>query len=196
MKKTINNRKIEYDINPIFPSRWSPRAMSGEGITDIELNSLFEAARWAPSSYNNQSWSFIYTKRDTKQWKTFFDLMVPMNQMWAKNAAVLLVIISKKTFDYNGEPSVTHSFDTGAAWMSLALQGSMNSLVVHGMSGFDYDKARKVLAIPSDYQVEAMAAIGRLGRKEDLPEEMQKMEMPSDRKKIAEITFEGKFGGK
>lgn len=170
--------------------------MSGERITNIELNSLFEAARWAPSSYNNQSWRFIYAKRDTNQWKTFFDLMVPMNQMWAKNAAVLLVIISKKTFDYNGEPSVTHSFDTGAAWMSLALQGSMNNLVVHGMSGFDYDKAREVLAIPVEFQVEAMAAIGKLGRKEDLSEEMQKIEMPSDRKKIAEITFEGKFGGK
>jgi nitroreductase len=191
--ETINNRMPEYPVNPIFPQRWSPRAMSGEDLREEELFSLFEAARWAPSSYNNQPWRFLYVRRNTPAWALFFDLLAEPNKVWCKNAAVLVVVISKTTFDHNGKPSRTHSYDAGAAWGYLALQGSMNNLVVHGMQGFDYQKAKELLEIPDDYQVEAMAAIGRPGRKEDLPEEVQKREFPSDRKKIAEITFEGKF---
>jgi len=193
MPKTINNRKVEYDISKIFPDRWSPRAMSGEDITKEELMGLFEAARWAPSAYNNQSWRFVYAFKGTVNWKLFFDLLVPQNQVWVKNAAALIVILSKKTFDYNGKPSNTHSFDVGAAWENLALQGSISGLVVHGMSGFDYEKARKVLNIPEEYDVEAMAAVGKPGKKEELPKNLQEVEFPSDRKKVSEIAFEGKF---
>ncbi len=191
--ETINQRKVEYPVNPIFPSRWSPRAMSGEEIHEEELFSLFEAARWAPSSYNNQPWRFLYARRNTPAWDQFFDLLAEPNKVWCINAAVLVVVISKTTFDHNGKPSKTHSYDTGAAWGYLALQGSMNNLVVHGMQGFDYQKAKEVLGIPDDYQVEAMAAIGRRGQKEALPEELQKRELPSDRKKIREVALEGKF---
>jgi nitroreductase len=191
--ETLNTRRQDYPVNPVFPQRWSPRALSGKEITEEELFSTFEAARWAPSSYNNQPWRFLYARRNTAAWDLFFNLLVEPNKVWCKNAAVLVVVISKTTFDHNGKPSKTHSYDTGAAWGYLALQGSMNNLVVHGMQGFDYAKAKEVLEIPDDYQVEAMAAIGRPGRKEDLPEEVQKREMPSDRKKISEISFEGKF---
>ena len=194
-EKIINNRRIGYDIDPIFPNRWSPRAMSGERINDEDLFSLFEAARWAPSSYNNQPWRFIYAKRDTKNWNLFFNLLTKGNKVWAKNSAVLVVVASKKTLDYNGKPSITHSFDAGAAWENLALQGSLMGLVTHGMEGFDYEKAKKELEIPDEYQVEAMIAIGRPGRKENLPQELQEREVPSDRKKMSEIVFEGKFGG-
>jgi hypothetical protein len=106
---------------------------------------------------------------------------------------VLIVILSKKTFDYNNKPAITHSFDAGAAWENLALQGSINGLVIHGMQGFDYDKARKVLNVPLEYDVEAMAAIGKPGRKENLPKELQEKEVPSGRKNISEIAFEGEF---
>jgi len=90
---------------------------------------------------------------------------------------------------------MTHSFDTGAAWENFALQGSIQGLVVHGMQGFDYDKAKKELKTPEGYQVEAIAAVGKPGKKEDLPEEMQKNEYPSGRKKVSEFVFEGEFKG-
>jgi len=183
-------RHPEYDVEKLFVNRWSPRAMTAEPITDEELKTLFEAARWAPSSYNNQPARFLYARRETPGWQTLFDLMVEQNQLWTKNAAVLMVVISKKTFDYDGSMSVTHAYDTGAAWENLALQGSLMGLVVHGMQGFDYEKARKVLNIPDDYRVEAMAAVGRPAPKDVLPDKLQKREFPSDRKHVEQISFE------
>jgi len=166
--------------------------MSGEEIDEKTMFTLFEAARWAPSSNNNQPWRFIYARRNTPHWTTFFDLLAEGNQVWAKNAAVLIVVISKTTFD-NGKPARTHSYDAGAAWENFALQGSLLNLVVHGMQGFDYEKAKEILGVPDDYQVEAMIAVGKPGRKEDLPDYQQKREFPSSRKGIAEIAREGTF---
>ena len=192
MEYKINNRKTEYKADKLFPNRWSPRAMSG-AVTKDELMTLFEAARWAPSSYNNQPWRFLYSINGTKNWNKFFNLLVDFNKMWVKNAGALILVISKKTFDHNGELSITHSFDSGAAWQNLALQGSITGLVVHGMQGFDYVKAKTELNIPDEYDVEAMIAVGKSGKKEDLPKEIQEREFPSDRKKISEIAFEGEF---
>ena len=185
-------RKRENDVDELFISRWSPRAMSGEEIDEARLLSLFEAARWAPSANNNQPWRFIYARRNTPHWDTIFNLMNEGNQVWAKNAAVLIVVISKTTFD-SGKSARTHTYDTGAAWVSLALQGSLKGLVVHGMQGFDYDKAKEVLRISDEYQVEAMIAVGKKGKKEDLPGYLQEREFPSSRKSIAEIAMEGIF---
>lgn len=186
-------RETEYPINPLIQNRWSPRAMSGEELSDEELMPLFEAARWAPSSYNAQLWRFLYAKRNTPEWNLFFDLMIPFNQSWTKNASVLLVIISRKTFEHNEKPSHTHSYDTGAAWENLALEASSRGYVAHGMEGFDYELARKVLEIPNDYQIEAMAAIGKKAPKESLSEELQKREFPSPRRPLKEIIMKGKF---
>jgi nitroreductase len=186
-------RKPEYSVDSVFLNRWSPRAMTGEKISDEELMSLFEAAKWAPSSANNQPWRFIYAKRETKHWQKFFDLLFSGNQEWAKNASALIFVASKTTFDFNGKFSRTHSFDSGAAWASLALQASMKGLVAHGMEGFDYDKAKKELEIPEEYQIEAVIAIGKPGKKEVLSEKNQEREFPSDRKKLSETVFEGKF---
>lgn len=169
--------------------------MNGEELSDEELMPLFEAARWAPSSYNAQPWRFLYAKRNSPHWETFFGLLVSFNQMWARNAAVLVVIISKKTFEMNGKPSKTHSFDAGAAWENLAIEAETRGLVTHGMEGFDYDRAQKELGIPEDFRVEAMLAIGKKGRKEDLPPELQERESPSQRKALKEIVMEGKFRG-
>ena len=185
-------RKTENPVNDIFVNRWSPRAMSGEQIDEATLKTLLEAARWSPSSNNNQPWRFIYARRNTPHWDTIFNLMNEGNQVWAKNAAVLIVVISKTTFD-SGKPARTHSYDAGAAWVSLALQGSLLNLVVHGMQGFDYDRAKQELQVPDDYQVEAMIAIGRHGKKEDLPDYLQEREFPSPRKKVSEIAMEGMF---
>ena len=186
----MNTRKPAYPVAPYIVDRWSARAMSGESISQKELMSLFEAARWAPSSYNSQPWRFIYAHRDSPQWKTVFDLLVPFNQSWCKNAAVLVVVVSKNTFDHNGEFSSTHSFDTGAACENLALQGNMNGFVVHGMAGFDYEKARTALAIPADHMVEAMFAIGKPGPISNLPADLQKSEVKSDRKNIEQFAFD------
>ncbi len=193
MIKGSEARKACYPIDWLFLDRWSPRAMSGEEIAEEELLTLFEAARWAPSSYNNQPWRILYARRDTTHWPLFFDLLVDFNKTWVKEAAALVVFISKMTFDHNGEPSVTHSFDTGAAWQNFALQATLKNLVVHGMEGFDYDRARTVLKIPRDFQVEAMAAIGKPGKKEDLPVGLQERETPNDRRKLAETISEGPY---
>lgn len=167
--------------------------MSGEAISQEELMPLFEAARWAPSSYNNQPWRFLYAHRDTEQWKLFFDLLVEFNQGWARNAGVLVLFISKNTLDMNGEPAPTHSFDTGAAWENLALQGWLKGLVVHGMQGFDYERARTDLNIPEGFHVGAMAAIGKPGSVDVLPAELREREMSSDRPKLDQTICEGKF---
>ena len=185
-------RQPAHPVERIFVDRWSPRAMSGEGISSEELLTLFEAARWAPSSMNNQPWRMLYAPRSSSHWPLFFDLLVESNKVWCARAAALLVVISKTTFE-NGKPCRTHSYDSGAAWMSLALQGSTMGLVVHGMQGFDYDRARIALNIPEEFQVEAMAAIGRPGRIADLPEQLQPRETPNERKPLAQSVCEGPY---
>jgi nitroreductase len=183
----------DYPVDPFILYRWSPRAMTGKEIKDSDLFSLFEAAHYAPSSYNNQPWRFLYAKRNTPAWNLFFDLMIDFNKGWTKNAAVLVVVISKKTFEHNGKPARTHSFDTGAAWMALALQGASKGYVVHGMEGFDYEKAYRTLNIPDDYQVEAMIAIGERAEKTTLSPELQQKEAPALRRPLKEVLMEGTF---
>ena len=96
--------------------------MSGEEISHDDLMGLFEAARWAPSSYNNQPWRFIYPKRNTDHWQKLSSLLVEGNKTWAKNAAVIgVVVISRKNFEFNEKPAITHQFDAGATWENLAL---------------------------------------------------------------------------
>ncbi|MGZ5490265.1 MAG: nitroreductase family protein [Nitrososphaeraceae archaeon] len=189
-------RKVENNINPLFVNRWSPRAMSGEEISHDDLMGLFEAARWAPSSYNNQPWRFIYAKRNTDHWQRLFSLLVEGNKTWAKNAAVIVVVISRKNFEFNEKPAITHQFDAGAAWENLALEATSRELVTHGMQGFDFNEARKVLGIPDSFDVMAMIAIGKLGQKENLPRDLQEKEYPSNRKPLEEIIMEGRFIGR
>ena len=183
----------QHPVDELFLDRWSPRAMSGETLSEEELMTLFEAARWAPSSYNNQPWRILYARRETEQWPVFFGLMVEGNQAWAKDAAALLLFVSKETFDFNGQPYPTHSFDTGAAWENLALQATMLGLVTHGMQGFDYERARAELNIPEGFRVEAMIAVGHPGDPAQLPEPLREREAPSGRKHLSEITCEGAF---
>ncbi|BDC34928.1 nitroreductase [Candidatus Dependentiae bacterium Noda2021] len=186
-------RTAEHPIDPLFINRWSPRAMSGQTVSKSEINSLLEAMRWAPSSYNEQPWRVLYVFKDSPEWQTFFDLLVPFNQEWVKNAGALMLLISKNNFTHNNTYSISHSFDAGAASQNLALQGDLLGLVVHGMAGFDYQKAKEILNIPQDYTVEAMYAIGKPGEITRLPEALRTTEHPSDRKKIEQFATEGKF---
>lgn len=194
MIKGSQIRKSDYPIATLLLDRWSPRAMSGEPIETSELLRLFEAARWAPSSFNAQPWRALYARRDTEHWALFLGLLVDANREWAERAAVLVVFISRKNFEHNGKPSITHRYDCGAAWQNFALQGFHQGLVIHGMQGFDYDRARAELRIPDDFQVEAMAAVGQPGDPETLPEKLRPKESPNDRRKVTETICEGPFG--
>jgi len=167
--------------------------MSGEPIDEAELFVLFEAARWAPSAGNTHPWRILYAHRDSQHWSLFFGLLVERNQVWCRNAAVLLLFISRKTNEQTGRALITHSYDTGSAWENLALQGTLKGLVVHGMAGFDYARAKTTLNIPDDFQVEAMAAVGRPGPITVLPEDFQARESPNTRRPITELVFEGKY---
>jgi len=191
--EVAGRRKPSYKINNIIINRWSPRAMIPEDLKDDELMSLFEAARWAPSSFNNQPWRFIYAKRNTNHWEKLLNLLADSNRIWATDAAVLVVLVSRQNFEYNNKPSITHQLDAGAAWENLALEAASRGLVAHGMQGFDYEKARKDLEVPDDYSVMAMIAIGKRGLREKLPAKLQEREFPNDRKPLKDIIMEGKF---
>lgn len=188
-----NPRKPNYKISETILNRWSPRSFTGEKIADDELMSLFEAARWAPSSFNGQLWRFIYVHRDTEHWNRLFDTLVEFNKSWAKDAGALALIISRKRFEKSENPAPTHLFDAGAAWENLALEAVSRNIATHAMEGFDKEKARRDLGIPDQYDVIAIIAIGRQGPKEKLAEEVQKREYPSDRRPLSEIVMEGRF---
>lgn len=192
-KKNIQRVAQCAQVDHLFLERWSPRAMSGEMVDEAVLKALFEAARWAPSSYNEQPWRFVYALKGTPEWHIFFDLLVPFNQQWCNNGSALVVICSKISSDHGGT-NYTHSFDTGAAWQNMALQGHLKGLVVHGMGGFDHEKAREVLQIPDDYAIEAMCVIGKPGDVKDLPEYLQENEKPSGRKDMSSIVCQGSWG--
>ena len=191
MVKGTDVRPVEHGVDRLFVDRWSPRAMSGEPVPEPELWRLFEAARWAPSAGNLQPWRILYARRDTAAWPLFFDILNPGNQTWCVNAAALVLFISQTMNPESGRAIKTHAYDTGAAWENFALQGAISGLVVHGMQGFNYDRAREVLQVPAEFAVEAMAAVGRPGRTEDLSESLQAREKPSGRRPLAETVIEG-----
>lgn len=192
MLKGSEVRDADYPIDSLFLDRWSPRAMSGEGIAEEDVLTLFEAARWAPSSGNAQPWRILYARRESKYWPLFFDLLNDTNKVWCERAAVLVLFVSKTVNDA-GRPIRTHSYDTGAAWENMALQGALKGYVVHGMAGFDHDRARTDLNIPEDHAIEAMAAIGIPGDLSLLSEFNQQRENPSGRRPLSETIWEGGF---
>jgi len=190
----LQHRTADNPIEGLFLQRWSPRAMTGEAISQADLARLFEAARWAPSTYNEQEWRFLYGHRDTEHWTTFFNLLMEANQAWCANAGVLVLVISKKTFAKNGKPNPVHTFDAGLATQNLLLQAASMELVAHPMAGFNRSQTQSVLRIPDDYAVEAMIAIGHPGQIDDLPEPMRAGERkPTGRKPIGEFTAAGHF---
>lgn len=186
-------RKPDRPIESLLIRRWSPRALAGAPVSADDLATLFEAARWAPSTYNEQEWRFLYAHREGPHWATFFDLLAEGNRAWCHRAGVLVVVLSHKVFARNGKPNPVHTYDAGAAWENLALQGCAMGLVVHGMMGFDYGRAKTALAVPDDYAVEAMIAIGHPGDPDELPEALRKVETPSLRKPVSELVREGPF---
>ncbi|MFB6158161.1 MAG: nitroreductase family protein [Candidatus Nanohalobium sp.] len=178
------------NIDPLFVNRWSPRAL-GREMEKEDLEALFEAARWAPSSYNNQSWRFIYATHEDEEWEDFCNLLSDFNREWAEKGYALIVIVSKTSFDHNGEFSRTHSFDVGAAWENLALEAARRDLIAHGMQGFDYEEAEEELGVPEGFEVEAMVAVGSKEDESKLDEDFRVE--PNGRKDLDEIVFQGSF---
>ena len=190
----------DYSVNDLITSRWSPYSFADKSVSDEDLQSLFEAARWAPSSFNHQPWRFVYAHRESAHWERFVGLLLPFNAMWARHAAVLLFILSDTMIqlprDKGQSLSHSHSFDAGAAWAFMALQATRLGIHTHGMAGVDFDRARKELSIPDSFRIEAAIAIGRLGDKSKLPPEMQGREVPSGRRDLTEFVMEGRFVAK
>jgi len=190
-------RHADHDILPMFTERWSPRAFTDEAISEAELHTMFEAARWAPSAFNAQPWRFLYARRDTPLWEPFVQLLMPYNQGWARHAAALVYLLSAPTFvpDGKAEPqAVSHgSFSAGTAWGYLALQAHAMGWIAHGMAGIEVERIREELKVPEGFGVEIAIAIGRLGPVTNLSEKLQAREFPSLRRPVGEFAFEGAF---
>ncbi len=184
-------RDFSYDVSETIKQRWSPRAFSTDPVDKSDLMALFEAARYAPSCFNAQPWRFIVATTDNEL-EVFRSILNDSNRIWADKAPVLAVIVAKKSFS-NGEPNNWHAFDTGTAWGFLALEAQRRGLITHAMGGFSKIKAHELLAIPGKFEVLAMIAIGKMGKKEDLPSQLQEREEPASRMPLSEIVFHGRL---
>ncbi len=192
------NRNPDYPVDEMFPARWSPRAFSDAPVTEAQMMSLLEAARWAPSAANVQPWRLVWGLRGDAGFATILDSLSAGNQAWAGQAAALVVMASKtmRTTSTGEEaPNPTHGFDTGAAWASLAFQANLSGLVTHGMGGFDKDRLAEALNVPQGYSLHAVIAVGHPGDPATLPEALRAREVPSQRKPLPEIAARGVFPG-
>lgn len=187
-----NNRVAAHDIDSVYLKRWSPRSFANKDVDQPTLNSLFEAARWAPSAANIQPWQFIYAK-SAEDRETFLSFIKDGNISWCKHAPVLIAVVSKCNWPKGNDLNPTHAFDTGTAWGYLALEAARKGLIAHAMGGFNREKAKQVLLLPENYQVHAIVAVGYQGYKESLNEKYHEREIPSNRKAIEEFIYEGKF---
>lgn len=190
-------RVPQFPVLPNLLERWSPRAFDKEYVLEIEqLNVLFEAARWAPSSFNLQPWFFIYSLRGEPGWNRILQSLIPFNQQWASAASALICVCSRKdapTKSGERAPSYSHSFDAGASWALLALQAQEIGLHTHAMTGFDPNSLGIAIDVPANMRVEAVVAVGKHGRTEELPVELRSREVPSDRKLISEFVMKDAF---
>ena len=191
----MTHRTTEATVDPRFTSRWSPRAFTGEAISAAEMMSLFEAARWAPSTSNTQPWRFVYGLSGSEGFARIFGTLVPFNQGWAKNASALIAVLSATESVAPGtteaKPSPNHAFDTGAAWMSLALQAEAMGLRTHAMGGFDANALRTALGVPATLAIQCVVAVGRQGDKSLLDEGLQAREVPNGRQPLSAMVAEG-----
>jgi nitroreductase len=186
----------EHPIHELLQSRWSPRAYAPDRpVAPALLRQLFEAARWAASSGNEQPWSFIVGVKGTETWNKLFDTLVPGNQVWTKNAPVLVLGVTSKVFQKNGAPNRHALYDLGQSIATMLVQATSLGLATHQMAGFDPDKARASFHIPENYEIGALLAIGYQADPSTLPSELQEREAgPRTRKGINTFVFEGDFG--
>ena len=177
-------------VEDLIIGRWSPRSFSSDPLSDDEVASLFEGARWAPSSFNGQPWLFLY-ETDGPDRPLFDSILMPRNRAWAAKAPLVGFIYANTRLPDGREPR-TAQFDTGAAWMALALQARALGLYTHAMAGIDREAAHDRLGVDAGrYTVMCGFAAGRIGPRNALPGELREREQPNDRKPIGEIAHRG-----
>jgi nitroreductase len=191
-----NPAPVEFPVNDLIRNRWSPRAFADKPVPAEVLRSLFEAARWAPSSNNEQPWAFLVaTKDDAKNFEKSLGSLVEFNANWAKKAPVLVIAVAKLAFAKNKAPNRNAQYDVGAASLQLALEATARGLVVHQMAGFDPETAKEAYDIPEGWEPIAAMAIGYPGDASSLPEPYQTREKaPRTRKPMREFVMSGQWG--
>jgi nitroreductase len=185
-----------HPIHALLRERWSPRAFADRPVPVEALASLFEAARWAPSSFNEQPWAYLVAPRqDGADFQRLLACLVPGNQAWASAAPVLALSVAKLAFDRNGRPN-RHAFhDVGLASAQLTLQAAALGLAVHQMAGFDVGQARRAYGIPEGWEPAAAIALGYPADPVTLPEDLRQREVqPRRRKGLEEFVFSGSWG--
>lgn len=192
---TAPARTPDADVHPKFLDRWSPRAFRPEPLSDEQLASLFEAMRWAPSSYNEQPWLVVYGHGPgSEDHKRVLGCLVEFNRSWAHNAPLLLILCARRRFAHSGKANRHAGFDCGSAWMSLALQARVLGLYAHAMAGFDEARCYTELGVPEpDYEAMAAIAVGAMGDPADLPESLRAREAPSSRVPAASFLHRGRY---
>jgi nitroreductase len=188
----------DFPVHDFIAERWSPRAFSDESVPTDVLESLFEAARWAPSSSNEQPWTYLVgTKEDPENFQKIVSVLVPGNQAWAPKAPVLAIAVAAVTSAKTGKPHPIAPYDVGAASAWLTVEATSRGLVVHQMGGFDREKTREVFAIPEGWNPMAAMAIGYPGDPETLSTELREREnAPRTRKPISQFVMSGTWGQK
>jgi nitroreductase len=186
----------QHPIHDLFKRRWSPRAFSDQPVEAETLRILFEAARWAPSSNNEQPWRFIVANKDYEtDWNRLFACLVEGNRKWAYRAPVLILSVANLNFEDDSTANRHAFYDTGMAVENLVLQATVLGLAAHQMAGFDVEKARADLKIPSGYEPVAMIAVGHPGDLASLSDRLRERELqPRSRRPISEWTFSGQWG--
>ncbi len=188
--------ETQYPIHELLRRRWSPRAFSDRRVEPETLRSLLEAARWAPSSNNEQPWSFIaVTKGNEAEHGRLLSCLMEGNIPWAQRAPVLMVSVARLSFEDNGKPN-RHAFhDVGQAVANLSVQATALGLVVHQMAGFHPDKVKELYGVPEQFEPVAVITIGYPGDPESLPERLKKRELaPRERKALTGFVFAGRWG--
>ncbi|MGC1418113.1 MAG: nitroreductase family protein [Candidatus Acidiferrum sp.] len=186
----------DFPVHDLIRDRWSPRSFIDKPVEPAVLASLFEAARWAPSSSNEQPWAYLVaTKDDADSFAKTLSVLVDFNAGWAKAAPVLVLAVSALKFHANGNPNRNAFYDAGAATALLSVEATARGLGVHQMAGFDPAKAKQVFEIPDDWEPIAAIAIGYPGHPDSLPEKLRDREVaPRTRKPLAEFVMSGHWG--
>jgi nitroreductase len=190
-----NPAAADHPIHDLIRHRWSPRAFADKPVLHEVLRSLFEAARWAPSSNNEQPWAFLVATKDDPAYPKLLSTLVEFNQLWAKNAPVLAIAVSKLSFARNGHPNRNAFYDTGAAVAHLTTEASARGLFIHQMAGFDPQKAKELFSIPADWEAIAAFVIGYPGDPQSLPDTLRDRELAQrSRKPLSEFVMSGTWG--
>jgi len=186
----------DFPVHQLIIDRWSPRAFSEKPVLPDVLRSLFEAARWAPSSNNEQPWAYIVATRDDHEnFAKMLSVLVEFNASWAKSAPMLALAVAELNFAKNNSPNRNAQYDTGAATALLSVEATARGLAVHQMAGFDPAKARGVFAIPAGWEAIAAIAIGYPGDPNSLPQPLKDRELaPRTRKPLSEFVMAGHWG--